>query len=239
MKVNNQRQPESRTESKPDPEFIAQQLRKPSGDFAGEIGQKMNQVNKPLYDLTFDIMALGNGDHILEIGFGNGKFIGDLFKKSSNLKVSAIDFSEEMVKEAKEYNRESISNGDLNIQLGSSDAIPFSGQTFDKVFCNMVIYFWDQPEKHLKEVRRVLKPGGTFYTGIRTRESMLIFPFVEYGFNLYSTEEWEKILSKNGFSLLNTHSRVDPELDFEDDKLSLESCCIIAVKTENLKFKNQ
>lgn len=217
--------------SKPDPAFIAQQLRKPSGDFAPEIGQNMNQVNESLYDLVLDVMQPEDEEVVLEIGFGTGKFFNKLFARANGLQVSGIDFSEAMIKAATEYNREAISSGKLDIKQGSSKAIPFPDQTFDKVFCNMVIYFWDKPEKHLKEIRRVLKPGGTFLTGIRTRESMLVFPFVEYGFNLYSTEEWKETLDQNGFIFRKTEKRLDPGIDFEGNKLRLESCCIVAEKT--------
>ena len=92
----------------------------------------------------------------------------------------------------------------------------------------MVIYFWDQPDAHLGEVRRVLKPGGVFYTGFRTRESMQVFPFVEHGFNLYGIEEWKAILDRNGFSVIQTHTATDPAMDFEGNTLRLESCCIAA-----------
>jgi ubiquinone/menaquinone biosynthesis C-methylase UbiE len=144
-----------------------------------------------------------------------------------------------MVEAAGDYNREAITSGKLEIKTGSSAAIPYPDQSFDTVFCNMVIYFWDQPGEHLKEIGRVLKPVGTLYTGIRTRESMLVFPFVEHGFNLYSVEEWRTILGNNGFSLLDTHLQMDPELDFEGNKLSLESCCIVAGKAEDFKLNNQ
>lgn len=232
MKSNNQPSNLSKEEL-PDPEFIAQQLRQPSGDFAPQVGQKMNQVNKPLYDLTFEVLELQENDHILEIGFGNGRFFNDLFSIENKIRVKAIDFSEAMVEAARKGNQEAITSGKLNIKLGSSDAIPFPGQSFDKVFCNMVIYFWDQPEEHLKEVRRVLKSGGTFYTGIRTRESMRVFPFIEYGFNLYSVNEWKEILNKNGFSLKEIHKRMDPEIEVQGDTVRLESYCIIAEKTDN------
>ncbi|MCW9706126.1 hypothetical protein [Fodinibius salsisoli] len=56
MKRNNKQSSESTPEAKPDPEFIAQQLRRPSGGFASEVGKKMNQVNEPLYDLTLEVM---------------------------------------------------------------------------------------------------------------------------------------------------------------------------------------
>lgn len=230
MKSSNQQSSELPSEAKPDPEFIARQLRKPSGDFAPEVGQTMDQVNEPLYDLTLDVMQPEDNKVILEIGFGTGKFFDKLFTRANGLQICGIDFSEAMVRVAKENNEDAISSGDLKVEVASSNAIPFPDQSFDKVFCNMVVYFWDRPEIHLKEVRRVLKPEGAFYTGMRSRKSMLVFPFVEYGFNLYRTEEWEDILVQNSFLFEKTEKRFDPEIDFEDKKLRLESCCIVAEK---------
>ena len=230
MKPNKQQPSEPSTESKPDPKFIAQQLRRPSGSFADKISLMMNKVNKPLYDLMFDVMELHKGDYILEIGFGNGKFFDGLFLKEPELQVSGIDFSDAMIASATTHNRDAISSRKLELKQASSEAIPFPDQTFDSVFCNMVIYFWDQPEKHLKEVHRVLKPGGTFYTGMRALESVLVFPFVQHGFNLYSTEEWKEVLDKNGFSGIDMLTRRDPEIEVEGKKVQLESCCIFAVK---------
>lgn len=228
MTLKTKHQSESPNEPMPDPKLIAQQLRRPSGDFASKIGHKMNEVNKPLYDLVFNTMELRKGDSILEIGFGNGKFFDDLLSKGSELKLSGLDFSEAMVKFAKQQNEANISSGNLNIKYGNSSAIPFPDDTFDKVFCTMVIYFWEQPMQHLAEIRRILKSDGKFYTGMRSHESMLAFPFVKYDFRLHSTEQWEEILINNGFSIEETHSRLDPEMEVDSNKIRLESCCVVA-----------
>ena len=216
--------------SGPDPKFIAQQLREPSGEFAEQVGKNMNKVNEALYFLTLETMQLQDEERVLEIGFGTGKFFERLLEEAKGLQVNGIDFSDEMVKTALENNRDAVDSGDLEIKWGRSDDIPFPNETFDKVFCNMVIYFWDKPEKHLKEVYRVLKPGGTFFTGIRTPESMMVFPFVKYGFNLYETEEWQETLKQNGFSFSVVQGRTDPEIEMEGNKLRLESRCIAARK---------
>lgn len=196
----------------------------------------MNLVNEPLYDLTVDVMSPFSKEAILEIGFGTGKFFNKILtKKEEGLKVSGIDYSDEMVEIARQHNHDAISSGQLTIKFGRSDAIPFPDQSFDKVFCNMVIYFWDIPENHLKEIHRVLKPGGTFYTGIRTKKSMLFFPFVEFGFNLYETEEWKKILEQNGFLFVDMHTQSDPEIELQGNPLNLESCCLVARKANPKK----
>lgn len=216
--------------SDPGPEFFAQQLRKPSGDFAENVGDKMNKVNGPLYDLMTDVIEFEKNDRVLEIGFGNGRFFEKLFSVESSLKLVGIDHSKEMVEAAKQKNLESIDSGRLHIQKGRSDSLPFEDQSFDKVFCNMVVYFWENPKPHLKEIKRVLKPGGKFFTGMRTRESMMNFPFVEYGFTLYETEEWEQILSHNGFKHLDTRPKLDPSIELEIGGIQLESCLIVSEK---------
>lgn len=222
----------SKSETKPDPEFVAGQLRKPSGKFAPQVGENMNYVNETLFDLTLEAMQLQDEESVLEIGFGTGKFFPKIFAEAKDLQVRGIDFSEEMVELAKTDNRKELSGGALDIRWGRSNDIPFPNRTFDKVFCNMVIYFWDRAEPHLNEIHRVLKPEGRFYTGFRTRDSMLAFPFVKYGFNLYEEDEWEKILNRNGFSVKESIKKVDPELEFEGEIIRLESCCVVAEKNE-------
>lgn len=185
----------------------------------------MNQVNEPLYDLSLDVMQPRNNEKIL---VGTGLFFKKLLNRAEGLQISGIDYSEKMVESARELNRTYISSEKLDITLGDSEDLPYADQYFDKVFCNMVIYFWDQPAAHPEEVHRVLKPRGLFYTGMRTRESMLVFPFVEHGFNLYEIGEWSQILGKHGFTRLEIQKRMDPKLDFKGTPLRLESCCIKA-----------
>ncbi|WP_440998431.1 class I SAM-dependent methyltransferase [Fodinibius sp. SL11] len=214
--------------TKQDLEFVAQQLCKPSGDFAETIGQKMDEVNEPLFDLTLAAMDPESGDQILEVGFGTGKYIERLFRGSENLQVTGIDYSSEMVEMARKNNQNAITDGQLEVQLGQSDDLPFPEASFDKVFCNMVVYFWDDPAPHLQEVKRVLKPGGLFFTGIRARESMLNFPFVDHGFRLYSLDKWKEILGENGFSFVRTTSALDPAIEVDGSETQLRSYCVVA-----------
>ncbi len=216
--------------SDPSPQFIARQLRKPSGEFAETVAEKMNQVNKPLFDLTCQTLQINDNESILEIGFGSGKFFPRLFQQAEGVQINGIDHSEEMVQEARRKNENLIDSGQLQIIRANSNDIPFSDQSFDKVFCNMVIYFWDQPEDHLEEIHRVLKPGGKFYTGMRSTESMKVFPFVEYGFNLFGVSDWTTLLEENGFENIQTELQSDPEIQLDGKPLRMESICVVATK---------
>jgi len=211
--------------------IIARQLRKPSGILATKVGDKMNETNNFLYDFTINSLKLNDNESILEIGFGNGKFFDKLFSHAKDLRISGLDFSSEMVKIAEKNNQDALKSQKLILKLGSSDKIPFHDNTFDKVFCINVIYFWEHPSNHLNEIYRVLKQGGKFYTSIRTKESLVQMPFSKYGFNAYSFEEWKSILEANNFHQINCQkTQNEPDAYMDGNYYNVESLCIVAEK---------
>lgn len=214
----------------PNPKRIAKQLRKPSGAIAHKVAEKMNESNAPLYALALQEMKLSDGEKVLEIGFANGYFFNQLFSSAKNLHISGLDFSPEMVKTAKVLNTEHLEAETLDLRLGSSDAMPFEDARFDKVFCVNLIYFWDSPSEHLSEVLRVLKPGGRFYTIIRTKETLKKMPFTQYGFKLYEAQEWASTLEGAGFKAAQVVEHTEPPVYYEGQPFQLSSLCISASK---------
>jgi ubiquinone/menaquinone biosynthesis C-methylase UbiE len=212
--------------------IITKQLRKPSGLLAGKVSAKMNEMNEVLYDFTLENMNIRENDAILEIGFGNGKFFNKLFTHARSIKVWGIDFSKDMVSMANKNNQTSVRAGKLNLQLGSSDKLPFVNDTFDKVFCINVIYFWDEPEKHLSEVHRVLKPNGEFFAAIRSKETFSHLPAADYGFTLYNEAEWRTVLEQNNFKLAEAKRKKEAQrkVTSEDDPMPHDMLCLIAKK---------
>lgn len=210
--------------------LMAKQLRRPSGLLATLTGNKMNSSNESLYQLVLNNLHAEDGDCLLEIGFGNGKFFPALYAKANNLQITGIDLSHEMVTQAVKNNTELFENGRLKVKVASSEHLPFEDNSFDKIFCINVIYFWEIPEVHLKEIYRVLKPGGKFYTGFRPAETMLQLPFTKYGFSLYSESDWSKKLSDNYFnsiSSIRSEGQAVKQLGF---KMELDGVCMTAKK---------
>ncbi len=210
--------------------MMAKQLRRPSGAMGGKVGNMMNKANGFLYDFTLGVMQPAGNESILEIGFGNGKLFDKIFSAAEGLQVTGLDFSEAMFNAATENNKASIASGKLTLHFGSSDKLPFADNSFDKIFCINVIYFWDEPQQHLQEMYRVLKPCGRFYATVRTKESMLKMPFTKYGFSFYETDNWKALLNKASLTFIEERPIDEPLVEFEGSKVSVQSVCAVAEK---------
>ena len=209
---------------------LARQLRKPSGTMGNKVAFMMNKANEYLYDFTLETMDLKDNETVLEIGFGNGLFFEKVFSKAANLQLTGVDFSETMLHAARENNQAAVSSGRLSLQFGDSANLLFEDHSFDKVFCINVAYFWDDPSLHLKEVNRVLKPGGKFYATVRTKESMEHMPFTRYGFRKYTEQEWKDLLARNNFNYTGSVLRDDPPDPVVETGYPFQSVCFIAEK---------
>lgn len=205
---------------------IAKQLRRPHGKLANYVGEQMNLGNRDLYEFMLKNIDIKNGERVLEIGYGNGHFYKEIFEKSPDAEISGIDLSQIMHKEAVITNKELIEAGKLDLHHGTSDRIPYQDNIFDKVFCLNVVYFWDKPEDHLKEILRVLKPGGTFYSGNRTKETMKQMPFSPYGFSMYDPEDWQAMLNNNNFNNTDFLRHTETVEDFNGKESHYYSACV-------------
>lgn len=209
---------------------LARQLRKPTGTMGTRVGQMMNKANEFLYEATLDEMQIKGEESILEIGFGNGLFFSKIFEQAPNAKVIGLDYSASMVKEALALNQTFINTKNLKLFHGDSSKMPFADNSFDKIFCINVIYFWDNSHIHLQEIIRVLKPGGSFYATIRTKESMAMMPFTKYNFTCYTPEDWEKLLQENKLQPSTSKYITEPAGVFEGKPFQINSLSMKAIK---------
>lgn len=98
------------------------------------------------------------GTSLLEVGVGTGKNIPYY---PSGMKITAVDFSEEMMKRARK--RAEKVHASVELEIMDIESLQFNTNSFDAVVATFVFCSVPDPMKGLAEVRRVLKPNGTFY----------------------------------------------------------------------------
>jgi ubiquinone/menaquinone biosynthesis C-methylase UbiE len=131
-------------------------------------GVIMARMNEACGAWVCGLLELGPDDRVLEIGFGPGAIIRRL--SSSAAHVAGIDPSAEMVAQARARNAAAIQSGRVDLRCGSVESLPFDDDSFDKALAINSMQVWPDPVGGLREIRRVMKPGGTVALGF-TRHS--------------------------------------------------------------------
>jgi SAM-dependent methyltransferase len=109
---------------------------------------------------TVSLCDVQRHDRVLEIGFGPGIAVREISRLAVEGFVCGLDHSNEMVRQATKRNAAAIRTGRVDLRLGSVDCLPAFAEPFDKVLAVNAIMFWDQSIDRLKELRRVMRPGG-------------------------------------------------------------------------------
>ena len=206
-----------------DLQLLAAQLRKPEGETGIQVGRMMNNGNRVINKMTLDLLELRDSHSILEIGMGNGGLLDDLFHYAKNFTYTGVDYAPLMVAEATAANRQHVDNGTMRFLEANAAALPFEKGSFDRVFTVNTVYFWAEPQVQLMEIRRVLKAGGIFSIGIRTKETMDLMPFTRFGFTKYDVATLSELLQSNGFRILQCKEMEEPPYPFEGEELVLRN----------------
>jgi len=126
-----------------------------------------------LYDGLFSLLPKDVPcGKLLDIGCGTGIYFDALAGHSQH--IEAIDFSDEMIRIAREYCSQNNLNN-INARKGSAEMLEYEDESFDVVIELDALHHICDLEKTLAEVSRVLKPGGHFLVFEPNVSNPLIF----------------------------------------------------------------
>lgn len=110
------------------------------------------------------LMNLADGESVLDIGCGTGT-LTTMIANEMNGKGSilGVDLAPRMIEKARK--KAQGQGKQIDYRVASSLALPFDNEAFDVVVTSLMhhqLMSWDERVKTVIEVRRVLKPGGTY-----------------------------------------------------------------------------
>ncbi|MEL0437972.1 class I SAM-dependent methyltransferase [Phycobacter sp. K97] len=175
----------------------------------------------PIYDKTFGAVTNAGrrrvvgyinrrGGAVLEVGVGTGL---SLPHYGPDVRVTGIDFSEEMLAKAKKRVAEmNLQNVEALRQMDAR-SLDFPDASFDTVAAMHVLSVVPEPEKVMAEIARVLKPGGEVVIsnhfkstdGVLAAMEKISAPFANV-LGWHSDFEIETILSEGSLALKEKES---------------------------------
>ena len=205
-------------------EEIAAHLRKPEGENGLEIANMMADHNAFMNHLTHENIAFQKNDTVLEMGIGNGFFLPIIQSKIEQGKLTGIDYSPTMIQEAIKLNQEFIQANDVRMLHSSIDNMPFETDYFSKILTVNTVYFWENVDTYLTEIKRVLQIGGKLAIGFRPKHIIEKIPFAQNGFNFYTMDDLVLLLEKHNFEIICQKTCTDERIP------TLEASVIIGQK---------
>ena len=160
--------------------------------------------NKETYQILCEkLKHLFNKEQsVLELACGTGQLTTYLAEKSKNW--IATDFSKNMVEETKK--RINIKNVSFDVQDATN--LTYENKKFDVVLIANALHIMPEPEKALKEIKRVLKEDGiliapTFvYDGKINKMRLFLMEKIGFiSFNKWKSKEYYDFIENNGFKV--------------------------------------
>ena len=162
--------------------------------------------------------GLRPGERVLDVACGTGTIARLAPERvGSNGRISAVDVNAAMLGVA----RSLPSAGPIKWYETAAESVPLPDESFDVIFCGLGLQFFTDKAAALREMRRVLKPGGRVYIStpvpnaffdlfdraIARHVSEEASAFVHAVFSLHDPGEMEALLTDAGFTHVTTRVR--------------------------------
>lgn len=152
------------------------------------------------------LLPPGRFDHTLEVGYGAGAVLMALGEVSENL--AGIDLDADPVPVIAALERKGRK---ADLRKGSVYELPFESGSFDLAACFSVFEHLDRYETGLREVARVLRPGGHFLLGMPAVNKVMEYGFLAIGFkgiedhHITTPQTVAKSFERAGFRVARHH----------------------------------
>jgi ubiquinone/menaquinone biosynthesis C-methylase UbiE len=144
------------------------------------------------------------GERILELGCGHGRTLRRVAQCVGDGLVAGVDPSQVMLSVSRGHLRREIAAGRARVDEGDAERIPHADAAFDKAFSVNTLPFWPRVDVALRELRRVLRPGGELLLVFRERDAAALAELPASVYTLRSAEEVVRALAAAGFGAIRS-----------------------------------
>lgn len=167
----------------------------------------MNSRHSKVTDWGLSHISIDAHNTILDVGCGGGRTVSKLAAAAAQGRVYGVDPSSESVAFASRINKQWIDAGCVEIREASVSQLPFSENMFDLVTAIETHFWWPDLAVGMREILRVLKPGGTLiiiaeiYKGAQTATAKLAEKYLPLsGMALLSVDEHRSLFENAGYA---------------------------------------
>lgn len=122
---------------------------------ATDYARFMGRYSEPLAIALVAATGCPADGRALDVGCGTGAVTAQLVERVGVEQISAVDPSEQFVAAARARFPE------LDVRRAAAEALPFEDNAFAAAFASLVVHFMSDPVAGLREMGRVVRPGGT------------------------------------------------------------------------------
>jgi len=155
-------------------------------------------------NLVSTLLQLKASDCVLHVGCGNGKYLRTIHQKVKT--VAGLDRSTARIRQACFRCRKLNDHAGVRLRAGSVRRMPWADQSYSLIFSDAVLETSINPEEHLLECLRLLRPGGKLLVRL---EHHVVHPPKPYelrslgrAFHHYTLESLRNRVESSGFQCL-------------------------------------
>ncbi len=174
-------------------------------------GDSMEAGHRPTGEQAFALMEIGPDSRILDLGCGNGWASRTMALRAPAGRVVGIDIADQMVELAR---TESTAFDNVEFQVASAEQLPFPDDEFTHAFSMESLYYYHDPLRAAREVRRVMSTGGIFAAVVdlfvENEPSLLWVEKLAVPVHALSIEQYREMWSAAGFGQIEDRRLIDP-----------------------------
>ena len=174
-------------------------------------GKGMERDHLPITLPVVEKMGLAATDNVLDVGCGSGWLARRLAERVPEGRVVGMDVSDEMIRVAR---RTSLDFENILYATGEVAEIPWEANFFNHAISVESAYYWPEPAAGIREIFRVLRPGGHAWILINYyRDNPHCHqwgPLLTVPTHLLPAKEWMEFFRATGFAGVAQERVVDP-----------------------------